>query len=121
MWYDSTELRLNAEDDFVSSLERRLPGSSYKTFRLECHSSYTSGDYERLCAVFKSNHSLESIDIGSCNCYSGVLAISEALKTNTTVESVTFWINFFGVEGAKKISEMLKVNTTLRDLDIHSR
>ena len=68
----------------------------------------------------------------------GARALSEALKTNTTLTELKLhgvqgrWLNFrqcqqqhqeteneIGVEGAEALSEALKTNTTLQSLDLY--
>ena len=44
---------------------------------------------------------------------SGVQALSEALKTNSTLTTLTLRDNWIGPNGAQALSEALKANSTL--------
>ncbi|KAI8596729.1 hypothetical protein EDD21DRAFT_419388, partial [Dissophora ornata] len=50
----------------------------------------------------------------------GALALSEALKTNTTLTTLSLQDNSIEKEGALALSEALKTNTTLTTLDLRN-
>ena len=69
----------------------------------------------------KSNPNLhiEELDLSHNSLgYTGVQALSNALKINTTIKKLNLFHNLFDVDGARRIGELLKNNKTLEELDI---
>ena len=48
----------------------------------------------------------------------GVIAIAEALKINSTLQTIYLDYNEIGVEGAIAIAEALKINSTLQEINL---
>merc|ERR1712096_569572 len=52
--------------------------------------------------------------------WQGAVALAEALKTNTTVQTIDLGSNRIGPEGAVALAEALKTNTTVQKIDLGS-
>lgn len=48
----------------------------------------------------------------------GAEALAEMLKVNSTLECVEIYYNHIGIKGAKALADALKINTSLTDLDL---
>jgi len=77
-------------------------------------------DFEALCEFLKENTiptaelDMRRNAIGN----EGARMISESLKINTTLTSLSLWWNDIGAEEARMINESLKINTALTFLNL---
>lgn len=76
----------------------------------------------KLATGLKVNSSLTLLDLSSNNIEdSGVTALAEALKENSTLEHLRLWDNKkIGVDGFKALSEMLEANKKITNIDLPS-
>ena len=69
--------------------------------------------------ALKENTTLQSLNLHRNSIGDeGAKALSEALKENTTLQSLNLQSNSIKYDGAKALSEALKENTTLQSLDL---
>lgn len=71
-------------------------------------------------SIIRSHLNLTYNSIGDEGCK----AIGDALKTNTTLKSLSLGDNFFGDDGGRAIADALKTNMTLAQLvqkDLYSK
>jgi len=69
--------------------------------------------------ALKTNESLKEIDLsGNLIKEQGAKYVSEALKINKMITSINLGGNQLRVEGAKHISEALKVNQTITSINL---
>ena len=50
----------------------------------------------------------------------GTAALSEALKSNNTLETLELYSNKIGVAGAQSLADMLQVNRALKSVDLEA-
>jgi len=79
-------------------------------------------DFYALCGLLKRNLlQVKEMSIWTKFGLEPIVAISEALKTNTTLETLYFCHESLADEHIAAISESLKVNTTLRKLGLRDK
>ncbi|KAI1298873.1 hypothetical protein EDD11_006744 [Mortierella claussenii] len=103
----------------ISSLQPKQPSHLQKlSFEMNA-TSIGGNELETLTEVLKTNSTLITLTLcGKSIGDNGVLALSEALKTNPTLTTLTLWGDTIGDNGAFALFEALKINSTLTTLDL---
>ena len=67
------------------------------------------------------NRALKAANLGSNDIGDeGTAALSEALKSNNTLETLVLHTNGIGIAGAQSLANMLQVNRALKSVDLRA-